>query len=152
LFSQCVQVLGANKGVCRDDAVGGIDSTQLHTFSRDNGINTITYRRSLISADKGDKEFRLNVPMYIIWALGRLDLNKEPTFHDIYPKGDMIIQFNTSEPVNDCFSFSKINVPIVETWDRVRILDPAIRTFTAVLGPAGGKRGYQGITGRFSLY
>jgi DOMON domain len=141
-------VLGANKGVCRDDAVGGIDSYQLHTFSREDGINTITYRRSLISADSGDKEFLLNVPMYIIWAMGRLDSNKEPAFHDIYPKGDITMQFNTSEPVNDCLSFTKsINEPLLETWDRVRILDPTIRSFSAVLGPAGGKKGYQGLTG-----
>lgn len=140
-------MLGANKGVCRDDAVGGIDSYQLHTFSRENGINTITYRRSLISADSGDKEFLLNVPMYVIWGMGRLDLNKEPAFHDVYPKADISMQFNTSESVNDCFSFTKTSVPATEIWDRVRIFDPTIRSFTAVLGPAGGKRGYQGITG-----
>lgn len=42
-------MLGANKGVCRDDAVGGQDNFQLHTFGRDDGIQTITFRRSLIS-------------------------------------------------------------------------------------------------------
>ena len=28
----------------------------------------------------------------------------------------------------------------------------AIRSFNAVLGPAGGKRGYQGLTGNFYTY
>lgn len=46
---KCVQVLGQNKGVCRDDVVGGQDSFQLHTFVREDGINKITFRRSLIS-------------------------------------------------------------------------------------------------------
>lgn len=48
-LAPCVQVLGQNKGVCRDDVVGGLDSFQLHTYSREDGINTITFRRDLIS-------------------------------------------------------------------------------------------------------
>lgn len=34
----------------------------------------------------------------------------------------------------------------MELWERNPIRDPAIRTFTATLGPSGGKKGYQGIT------
>jgi hypothetical protein len=48
-LAPCVQVLEQNKGVCRDDAVGGQDNFQLHTFMREDGINKITFRRSLIS-------------------------------------------------------------------------------------------------------
>jgi hypothetical protein len=48
-LAPCVQVLGLNKGVCRDDAVGGQDNFQIHTYSREDGINTITFRRDLIS-------------------------------------------------------------------------------------------------------
>lgn len=120
---QCVQVLGQNKGVCRDDAVGGQDSFQLHTHIRENRINTITFRRSLISGDSGDKEFRLDGPMYVVWAMGRLDSNNEPAFHDIYPKKDVIIHFNTSEAVDDCFSFTRTEVIVEELWDRSQIFD-----------------------------
>lgn len=149
-LAPCVQVLGQNKGVCRDDVVGGIDSFQIHTHSRENGINAITFRRILISGDSGDKEFRLDREMYVVWAMGRLDSNKEPTFHDIYPKSDIIIHFNTSEPVNDCFSFTRSEVKLEDIWDRAQIFDRAIRSFRATLGPAGGKRGYAGITGHVS--
>lgn len=142
-----MQVLGQNKGVCRDDVVGGLDDFQLHTFKRDNGVNTITFRRSLISADAGDKEFSLDRDTFVVWAIGPLDSNKEPAFHDIYPKKDIIINFNASIPVNDCFSFSKREIIVKETWNKAKIFDRTIRSFTAVLGPAGGKRGYQGITG-----
>lgn len=48
-LAPCVQVLGQNKGVCRDDTVGGQNNFQLHTFMREDGINKITFRRSLIS-------------------------------------------------------------------------------------------------------
>lgn len=50
-MAPCVQVLGQNKGVCRDDSVGGQDNFQLHTFMREDGINKITFRRSLISCE-----------------------------------------------------------------------------------------------------
>jgi len=48
-LAPCVQVLGQNKGVCRDDVVGGLDSFQLNTYSRKDGINTISFRRTLKS-------------------------------------------------------------------------------------------------------
>lgn len=54
-------MLGQNKGVCRDDVVGGLDSFQLHTHTRENGINTITFRRTLISCIK---MFNLKKKMY----------------------------------------------------------------------------------------
>ncbi|XP_055376503.1 protein Skeletor, isoforms B/C [Condylostylus longicornis] len=150
-LAPCVQVLGQNKGVCRDDAVGGYDSFQLNTYKRENGINTINFRRTLISPDSGDKEFRLDRDMYIVWALGELDSNNEPAYHDIFPKGDVKIHFNTSEPVNDCFAFTKSEPKeTLEIWDQVHITDRAIRSFTAILGPSAGKRGYQGLTGHVS--
>lgn len=142
-----MQVLGQNKGVCRDDVVGGYNDYQLHTFNREDGINTITYRRMLISADSGDKEYALNRELYVIWAMGRLDSNKEPAFHDVYPKKDLKIHFNSTEPYNDCFGFAKMKDVKYETWERPQIVDKAVRSFTATLGPSGGKRGYQGITG-----
>lgn len=86
----------------------------------------------------------------MVWAMGRLDSNKEPAFHDIYPKQDIVIHFNTSEPVNDCFSFTRSEVNLEDIWDRSQIFDRSIRSFRATLGPAGGKRGYAGITGHVS--
>jgi hypothetical protein len=34
----------------------------------------------------------------------------------------------------------------VEVWERNVIVDKAVRSFTATLGPSGGKKGYQGYT------
>lgn len=54
-LAPCVQVLGQNKGVCRDDVVGGLNDFQLNTYSRKDGINTITFRRTLISCKELSK-------------------------------------------------------------------------------------------------
>lgn len=94
-----------------------------------------------------DKEFQLDRPLFIVWALGKLDTNKEPAFHDFYPKKDHQIHFNTSDTVDDCFSFTQgEEKPEVELWERNQIVDKTIRTFLATLGPSGGKKGYVGIT------
>jgi len=38
-----------------------------------------------------------------------------------------------------------------EPWDKMEIFDRNLRTFTATIGPSGGKKGYQGITGESYL-
>lgn len=79
--------------------------------------------------------------------MGELDSNKEPAFHTIYPKRDLSINFNSSEPINDCFSFTvSPPKPDVEIWDRHRIYDKGLRVFNATLGPSAGSKGYAGIT------
>ncbi|XP_016979035.2 protein Skeletor, isoforms B/C [Drosophila rhopaloa] len=150
-LAPCVQVLGQNKGVCRDDVVGGLDSFQLNTYSRKDGINTISFRRTLKSSDDGDKEIFLDRSNYVVWAFGQLDSNNEPAFHTYYPKSDIVIDFNTTEAVNDCFDFTKsVDTPPPQLWERTRITDATVRTFNAYLGPSGGLRGYQGLTGHVS--
>lgn len=44
---QCVQVLGAWRGVCRDDRLGALDSNQVFTARRDDGLTVVSYRRNL---------------------------------------------------------------------------------------------------------
>ena len=46
---QCGKVLGQYKGVCKDDLVGGLDSNQLITAVREDGLTKLSYRRTLIS-------------------------------------------------------------------------------------------------------
>lgn len=100
----------------------------------------------LCPADSGDKEFPTDRPVYIIWAIGRLDSNKEPTFHDLYPKANISIDLNRKEAQSNCISFTTPHPRPVEVWDKAQIFDKTIRTFRAYLGPSGGKKGYQGIT------
>lgn len=96
-------------------------------------------------ADPQDKEFRLDRALFVVWALGKLDSNKEPSFHTVYPKRDLSINFNSS--VNDCFSFTASPPkPAVDLWDRPRIFDKGLRVFNASIGPSAGRKGYIGIT------
>ncbi|XP_015594898.1 protein Skeletor, isoforms B/C [Cephus cinctus] len=146
----CGKVLGQYRGVCKDELVGGLDSNQLHTAVREDGINVITYRRTLISSDPGDKEYPTDRPVYIVWALGRLDENKEPSFHDVYPKGDLKLVLNRTEHEYNCMDFTESDQDLSEPWEKAEIFDKSIRTFKAWIGPSGGKKGYQGMTGQTS--
>lgn len=67
------------------------------------------YGTLYIVADPGDKEYPTNRPVYVIWALGRLDENKEPTFHDVYPKSDLKLELVPEEPENTCMDFTETN-------------------------------------------
>ncbi|XP_020281603.1 protein Skeletor, isoforms B/C isoform X2 [Pseudomyrmex gracilis] len=150
----CGKVLGQYKGVCKDDLLGGLDSNQLYTAVRENGINTITYRRTLISSDPGDREFPTDRPVYIVWALGKLDkTNNDPSFHDLYPRSDVILELGRKESENTCNDFTENNNKYFnrEPWQKTEIFDRSVRTFRATIGPSGGKRGYQGITGKPSV-
>ncbi|CAB0008451.1 unnamed protein product [Nesidiocoris tenuis] len=143
--SPCVKVLGQYKGVCMDSLGGGYDDNQMHTSKREDGINYITYRRSLISADPTDKTYNVEGVTQLVWAIGRLDSSNEPAFHDIYPRSSVSVELGKKK--QDCVAFTSSNKEIREPWDRPKIIDKALRVYTATLGPAGGKRGYQGITG-----
>lgn len=45
--SSCVSVLGAKRGVCSDEQVGGTDNNQFFLASKRDGLTIITYRRSI---------------------------------------------------------------------------------------------------------
>lgn len=99
------------------------------------------------SADPGDKLFPTDRSVYIVWALGRLDENKEPTFHDIYSKSNKQLNL-TQEPSSDCVAFTRSENKIKkESWTKGHIYDKTIRNFKAYVGPSGGRKGYQATTG-----
>lgn len=99
-------------------------------------------------ADDGDKEYPTDRPVYIIWALGRLDENKEPTFHDTYSKANIKVDLARKEAQSNCVSFTTVDrKPEGEPWIKGQIYDKTIRTFKAYVGPSGAKKGYQTTTG-----
>ncbi|KAG5898103.1 hypothetical protein JTB14_027460 [Gonioctena quinquepunctata] len=146
-LTPCVKVLGQYKGVCKDEVVGGQDTNQLNSAVRENGINIITYRRSLISPDPGDKEIPAEGFLYVVWGIGKLDETKEPAFHDLYSKTDVKIELIPKEPQNNCFSFTRSKPEPLEPWKKGQIFDKTIRIFKTYIGPSGAKKGYQAITG-----
>lgn len=94
------------RGVCPDTKVGGVENYQIHTYTRENGLTKITFRRNLINTgDEGDKIFKTTGSTYIVWAVGRLNKFKEPRYHHMYSKGDVKIDFGRKITKN-CFQFT----------------------------------------------
>ena len=48
---------------------------------------------------------------YIIWAIGKLDKNLKPTFHRLYPKHNIKINFNRKEEELNCQAFTSVQHP-----------------------------------------
>lgn len=94
------------RGVCPDTKVGGVENYQIHTYTRENGLTKITFRRNLQNTgDEGDKVIKTTGLSYIIWAVGKLNKFKEPRYHHMYSKGDFKIEFGRKITKN-CFQFT----------------------------------------------
>ncbi|CAH0696968.1 unnamed protein product [Spodoptera exigua] len=140
----CVQVLGAWRGVCADALLGGLDSNQVFSARREDGLTIISYRRSLAAAEPMDRDWPLDRPVYVVWALGRLDAAREPAFHRLYPRHDVALRLAQDPPDNDCVPFTVESRSAPPAWEVAELFDPALRVFTFRLGPAGGARGLAG--------
>jgi len=148
----CHSVLGQRGGACNDELLGGISSNQMHSATRKNGVTAITYRKTFGTlGDEGDIAIPEDGPISIIWAIGKMAEKahriKEPSFHHTYTRQHTQIDFTNKEKTNTCFAFNSDRKEILVPWDIPPIFDPTKRSFSARLGPAGGKRGFSGKTG-----
>uniref|UniRef100_A0A7S1XEG0 DOMON domain-containing protein n=1 Tax=Compsopogon caeruleus TaxID=31354 RepID=A0A7S1XEG0_9RHOD len=117
----------------------------------ENGVVSIVFKRPVVGVDAGsydgDYAVEAGKATFITWALGPVDSGTGyPLFHNIeYPRTDVSIEFGRS-PVDHC------QESLVSTEESVNgISRPYISgntTLVARIGPSGGKRGYQAITGR----
>ncbi|KFM69991.1 Protein Skeletor, isoforms B/C, partial [Stegodyphus mimosarum] len=149
----CSNVLGKNGGVCPDEKVGGVpNGYQIHTYVRKDGITVITYRRNLLNTeDSGDKVFNQEGDTYLIWAVGKYNSFKEPTYHRLVLRGDLKLNLGRKPGVKNCESFTRSRMKATEKfWGPLRIRDPQVTTFTVRVGVPGGMKGYFGMTGRSS--
>lgn len=80
--------------------------------------------------------------------MGKLDENKEPAFHDVYPKTNITIELNPKEPQKNCYSFTRSEPEPGQPWSKGQIFDKTVRAFKSTIGPSGAKKGYQNITGK----
>lgn len=53
-----------------------------------------------------DREWVVGRPMFVVWAVGRLDHEREPAFHRLYPKRDVRLDLAKADDTNDCVRFS----------------------------------------------
>ena len=146
--SVCHQVLGQRGGACHDELLGGINSAQLHSATKKDGVTQITYRKTFSNlGDDGDIPISEDVPMSVIWSIGKMaevsHRVKEPSFHHTYTRQHTQIHFNSKEKINTCFPFTSNRKETFAAWRIPPIFNPTKRSFSARLGPAGGKRGYR---------
>ncbi|CAG0901720.1 unnamed protein product [Cyprideis torosa] len=98
-------------------------------------------------ADPGDKPFPTTEDGVVIWAIGKLDPKKRPSFHFLYPQQTIRINF-ARDPVKNCQDFTRTRTRKIIPWDMTLLGGPQEETFNVTLGPPGLQRGYQSWTGR----
>ncbi|CAG9858428.1 unnamed protein product [Phyllotreta striolata] len=137
------------QGVCPDERIGGRNDVTLISGSRDNGITTVKFRRPLKTNEAiHDQPIPETGEVSIIAAFGPLNSLKEANAHAAADKTteDLRIDFSNFDD-HDC----SINLEDLDDFGGVKPWPPAKiigeTTFTARLGPTGGKRGYTPITG-----
>lgn len=164
--SQC----DGSRGVCPDERVGGQNGVTLLGGRRRDGVTTVVFQRSQMAQNDGlDKEIPAIGRVNVIAAIGPLNSRNEANYHSIRtgPQEDHRIDF-TSRGVDQCPTLlaplddgrdadgsapgPAQPTPTTENpyppWKPSIIQDAKV--FTARIGPAGGKRGYTGITGQAS--
>ncbi|KAH8026983.1 hypothetical protein HPB51_000694 [Rhipicephalus microplus] len=119
---------------------------------RGDGLTSFVFRRTLLNPDDdGDQIFNPDGDTYLVWAIGKYNEQKEPSFHHTFPRGNLKINFGRKDAADNCFEFTTgLNRKKPDPWPLFRIRDKAVDTFVARIGPAGLWKGYVGITGRSS--
>ncbi|OQR77627.1 protein Skeletor, partial [Tropilaelaps mercedesae] len=158
---QCV----GSRGACPDiKHRGARDSLTVLNTVIVNGYHMITYKRPQVALDETyDQHVYSDGPQAVVWALGPINGKGEVSYHKLRTKGDLFIDFarvpqwNCPKPddissVND--SPAVATVPALsqaasqlQGWTIPPVVCPADNKFYAQIGPAGGKKGYQAITG-----
>ena len=75
---QCVN----GQGACSDVSLGGTNDAMLVDARQTNGITVMKYRRALNTGDDNDVVYDPSAPIYIVWAMGRMQPNGLVSKHD----------------------------------------------------------------------
>ncbi|XP_028176410.1 protein Skeletor, isoforms B/C-like [Ostrinia furnacalis] len=140
-IAPCVQVLGQWRGVCRDELLGGLDSNQVFSGEYADGLARVSYRRVLKPFEELDREWVVDKPVFVVWAVGARDADNEPAFHRLHPARDVMLNLDQNPPVNDCYNFTVGSNTAPTPWEVAELFDPSLRVFTFRLGPAAGAQG-----------
>lgn len=139
-------------GVCPDEG----NSTKISGV-RDQGITIVRYTRTLVASDETNVDRNISIipgeSTYIAWAIGPVSADTGfPNFHSVaFPRDDVSIEFgravvNNCEPlIVDEAQEEPEEEMFVAAFER-----PVLRGVTelhATIGPSGGDRGYQAISG-----
>ncbi|XP_066281067.1 protein Skeletor, isoforms B/C-like [Branchiostoma lanceolatum] len=144
-YSQCS---GAS-GVCPDDRVGGTDNNVNITGRQVNGITRIRYSRPINTGDTTtDKVIDPSQNMYISWAIGPINPSGVAAKHHTRVEVSDQVQLMFGREASDmCEMISSATPAPVTPWPTRKIKGDQVTNFTVRIGPTGGRRGYEAITG-----
>ncbi|XP_064465589.1 protein Skeletor, isoforms B/C-like isoform X2 [Ornithodoros turicata] len=135
-----------NGGVCPDDKRGGKDNLKLISSSHTNGILEVVYSRPLAAGDSADKNIPGSGDIAIIAAIGPKSDDNTVLYHTThYLKRDTKLTFSR-EPQKNCVALKESTGILSEDAFAARKI-AGINEFTAEIGPTGGIKGYEKITG-----
>lgn len=105
--------------------------------------------------DVADQTLDVDSPATIVAAIGPLNNKMEAAYHNIEVTGGrdepIKIMFNRLENSRKCKSMSLSRSPERDYYTKANVWDQAIfkeeTQFEVEIGPAGGDKGYTGITG-----
>ena len=96
----------AGKGVCQDtQSSRGTNNIRLLNAALVNDYVMLTYQRPLKAQDEQDKSIITNGTQAVIWAVGPLSSDNEPTYHKLRNKGWSLQHYNVFLLLNFFFLF-----------------------------------------------
>ncbi|XP_065916181.1 protein Skeletor, isoforms B/C-like [Dysidea avara] len=142
-------------GVCPDTILSGRQDIVNVTGSVSNGQTCVQYSRLLNTSDiERDRPILDDQSQFIVWAIGpranEEGLGNLPLFHTEYPQDGADYQINfSSAPTGDmvCSGSPQCAMEDICGWTGQRITAMEPTTFRVRIGPSGGLRGYEYITG-----
>lgn len=146
-LSQC----DGQHGACPDERIGGRNDVVVLSGDRKNGVTSIRYKRLLQTNEPiNDLAIPTDREVSVIAAIGTLNNRKEANAHSHtgtdHNVDDIRINFASKNDHSCTTSLHQVKDETGPTpWPTRKIDNES--TFTARIGPTGGKRGYTPITG-----
>lgn len=137
-------------GVCPDDLVNGVQDAIHVQGIHFSGVTTISFDRQLDTGDSIDIPYMTDgTKQYIVWAIGPINDDGLVVKHTKRLTGSKVLNFGR-KPMANCRPVEGVEEKDLQGWPAPSISGENTKTFTITLGPPGGKRGYESITGRAS--
>ncbi|XP_055337673.1 protein Skeletor, isoforms B/C-like isoform X2 [Paramacrobiotus metropolitanus] len=94
--------------VCPRNLIGGKQISRLVGGGGNaDGMFKFSYRRPLQTTDAFGKDIPLDVPVYVVWSIGPMNVATEmPDYHSVHATGNSLLHFGRS-PENNCVVLKK---------------------------------------------
>ncbi|XP_037092885.1 protein Skeletor, isoforms B/C-like [Pollicipes pollicipes] len=159
-FLQDKAQCSGGQGTCPDDQLrGGKNDVRLLNSAFINGFSMLTLQRPLKAADRLDRSISTQQPQAVIWAVGPVSGAGDIGYHRRRVRGDLLLHFGRRPAWNCPVTTGAGGAPgrpappaprPSTAWQIPPIAcnEPEDRVLYAQIGPTGGARGYDAITGR----